>query len=210
MYTNIDNRHGIVTIGRWLELHRPDLPFDFPTIKILEGLDIIMRNNVFAFGSRHFKQCNGTAMGTPCACTYATIYYSYHEETSLLQPNNNLLFYRRLIDDAFIIQRNIPDGYTRFMQRMNSFGDDGARLEWESPGPSRAVDFLDRHIKLNPNGSITTSTYQKPMNLYLFRPPTSAQPPSILYGLIYGTLHRLFWQNSEFTTFEAFTLKFFK
>jgi hypothetical protein len=210
MYTNIDNSQGIATIGRWLELHRPNLPSDFPSIKILEGLDIIMRNNVFAFGSHYFKQCNGTAMGTPCACTYATIYYSYHEETSLLQPDNNLLFYRRLIDDAFIIQRNIPDGYEHFMQRMNSFGDDGARLEWESPGPSRAVDFLDLHIKLNPNGSITTSTYQKPMNLYLFRPPTSAQPPSILYGLIYGTLHRLFWQNSEFTTFEAFTLKFFK
>jgi hypothetical protein len=48
------------------------------------------------------------------------------------------------------------------------------------------------------------------MNFYLFCPPTSAQPPSILYGLIYGTLHRLFWQNLEFTTFEAFTLKFFK
>ncbi len=47
------------------------------------------------------------------------------------------------------------------------------------------------------------------MNLYLFCPPTSAQPPSILYGPIHGTLHRLFWHNSEFTTFEAFTLKFF-
>jgi hypothetical protein len=158
MYTNIDNSHGIATIGRWLELHRPNLPSDFPSIEILEGLDIIMRNNIFVFGSHYFKQCNGTAMGTPCACTYATIYYSYHEETSLLQPNNNLLFYRRLIDDALIIQRNIPDRYEHFMQRMNSFGDDGARLEWESPGPSRAVDFLDLHIKLNPNGSITTST----------------------------------------------------
>jgi hypothetical protein len=72
---------------------------------------------------------------------------------------------------------------------MNSFGNNGARLEWESPGLSRAADFLDLHIKLNPNGSITTSTYQKPMNLYLFRPPTSAKPASVLYGLIYGTLH---------------------
>jgi hypothetical protein len=210
MYTNIDNDHGIATIGRWLELHRSDLPFGFPTQKILEGLDIIMRHNVFSFGTRFYRQRNGTAMGTPCACTFATIYFSYHEETSLLQPDSALLFYRRLIDDGFIIQRNIPHGYNNFMLRMNSFGDDGARLEWESPGPARAVDFLDLTIQLNLDGSITTSTYQKPMNLYLFRPPTSAQPPSILYGLIYGTLHRLFWQNSEFTTFEAFTLKFFK
>jgi hypothetical protein len=67
---------------------------------------------------------------------------------------------------------------------MNSFGDDRGQLEWESPGPSRAVNFLNLHIKLNPNGSITTSMHQKPMNLYLFCPSTSAKPPSFLYGLI--------------------------
>ena len=92
MYTNIDNQHGIDTIGRWLNLHRADLPTDFPSIKILEGLDIIMRNNVFSFGNRFFKQANGTAMGTPGACSYATIYYGYHEETVL--PNlTSLLFF---------------------------------------------------------------------------------------------------------------------
>jgi hypothetical protein len=150
MYTNIDNSHGIATIGQWLELHCPGLPSNFPSIKILEGLDIIMRNNVFAFGSGYFKQCNGTAMGTPCTCTYATIYYSYHEEILLLKPNNDLLFYQRLIHDAFIIQRNISNAYNCFvMQRMNSFGDNRARLEWESSRPLRAVDFLDLHIKLN-------------------------------------------------------------
>jgi hypothetical protein len=47
MYTNIDNRHGIKTIGRWLNLHRAELPPDFPLQKILESLGIIMRNNVF-------------------------------------------------------------------------------------------------------------------------------------------------------------------
>jgi hypothetical protein len=75
MYTNINKSHGIAMIARWLELLHPDLPSGFSSIKILEGLDIIMCNNVFAFGSLYFKQCNCTAM-TPCACTYATIYYS--------------------------------------------------------------------------------------------------------------------------------------
>ena len=56
-------------------------------------------------------------MGTPCACTYATIYFSYHEETKLLKPESTLLFYRRLIDDAFVIQHNVPNGYEHFMQR---------------------------------------------------------------------------------------------
>jgi hypothetical protein len=168
MYTNIDNTHGIETIGRWFALHKSDMPYNFPTLKILEGLDIIMRNNVFSFGNRFFKQANGTAMGTPCACSYATIYYSYHEETALLQPGIAPIFYRRLIDDAYVILDNTLHGYNQFMTAMNSFGEDGARLVWESPGPGRAVDFLDLHIQLNQDGSLTTSTFQKPMNLYLF------------------------------------------
>jgi hypothetical protein len=130
MNTNIDNRHGIATIGWWLELHCSHLPSDFPSKQNLEGLDIIMCNNVFAFGSHYFKQCNGTAMGTPCVCTCATIYYSYHEETSLLQPDNNLLpvLYWLLIGNVFIIQCSIPNGYKRFKEPINSFGDDGAQL----------------------------------------------------------------------------------
>jgi hypothetical protein len=58
-----------------------------------------------------------------------------------------------------MIQRNTPSGYERFIQPRSSFGYNGAQLEWESPGPSCAVDFLGLHIKLNPNGSITTRKY---------------------------------------------------
>jgi hypothetical protein len=62
------------------------------------------------------------------------------------------------------------------MQCMDSFGDDVVRLEsWESTGPTREVGFLDLHIQPTPDGSITTSTYQKPMNVHLFCPPTSVQ-----------------------------------
>jgi hypothetical protein len=60
-----------------------------------------MRNNVLSVDNQFSKQVNGTAMGTPCACSYnATIYYSYHEETVLLQPNIAPIFYLRLIDNA--------------------------------------------------------------------------------------------------------------
>ena len=106
MYSNINTDHGIATIARWLELHRSELPRDFPTALVLDGLDTVMRYNVFSFGSRRFLQLDGTAMGTSCACNYATIYYSYHEETKLLVDDTHLLlFYRRYIDDALIIQR---------------------------------------------------------------------------------------------------------
>jgi hypothetical protein len=212
MYTNIDNDHGIESIGRWFDLHAAELPPGFPIQKILAGLDIIMRNNIFTFGNRCWKQLNGTAMGTPCACAYATIYYSYFEETALVTPDNphGILFYRRLIDDALIIQRDRPGAHDRFLAAMNSFGNPGARLEWESSGASRSDIFLDFTLKLNDRHGVDTQTYQKPMNLYLYRPPSSAQPPSILYGLIYGTLHRYYWQNNNRCDFDHFSTLFFR
>ncbi len=79
-----------------------------------------------------------------------------------------------------------------------------------SDPPGREVDFLDLHIRLDPTGSISTTSFQKPMNLYLYRPHTSAQPSSILYGLIYGTLHRYYWHNTERSMFEQFAWKFFQ
>ena len=66
-----------------------------------------MTRNVFQFGNRYFLQLTGTAMGTPCACVYATLYYSYWEETNLLQDQATLdslgsTCIRRPADDAVV------------------------------------------------------------------------------------------------------------
>jgi hypothetical protein len=209
MYANINTDHALEVMYLWFDLHAHDLPKDFPRTKISYGLDLIMRNNVFTFGNRYWIQKNGTAMGTSCACMYATIYYSYHEETELI-PMNGVLFYRRLIDDAFVILRNPELNFAPFAANMKEYGPPDKRLDWEVMSPSRCVDFLDLTVRITPAGLITTRTFQKPMNLYLYRPPSSAQPPSILYGLIFGTLHRYFWQNSDRSDMEHFTNLFFE
>jgi hypothetical protein len=55
------------------------------------------------------------------------------------------------------------------MQSMNPFEDDGACLKWKAPGPAHGVDFLNLHIQFILDGSITTSTCEKLMNLYQFQ-----------------------------------------
>ena len=80
---------------------------------------------------------------------------------------------------------------------MNSFtSSTGLHLTWEATEPTKQVDFLDLTITLDEDGSIFTKTYQKKMNLYLYRPPTSAQPTNILKGQIYGSIHKYYWQNT--------------
>jgi hypothetical protein len=87
MYTNIDASHSIETMDHWPELHcseilKIDLDFNFDLV--IQLLTIVMNNNVFQFDDCWFHQQNGTAMGMSVACVYATIYYSYHEEMTLI------------------------------------------------------------------------------------------------------------------------------
>ena len=52
---------------------------NYPKELLLLAMNIVMRMNVFEFGRDTFRQLDGTAMGTPSACMYATIYYAFHE-----------------------------------------------------------------------------------------------------------------------------------
>jgi hypothetical protein len=217
MYTNINTQHGLDTLRNWFHLHRHDLPRRFPVDMILAATELIMTCNVFQFDDTYWLQTSGTAMGTSLACMYATVYYAYHEETILLPQfhhteRNALLHYSRLIDDTFQIwdlallppQFTIAT-FTKQLQHVMHFG----TLPWEVEPPRKSVNFLDLTITLAPDGSLTTSTYVKPMNLHLYIPPTSAHPNGVLKSLIFGTLQRYWAQNSDRRTYIDTTRAFY-
>ena len=85
-------------------LHEKELPpAAFPTETVISLLARVMNNTVFQINDCWFQQINGTVMGISIACIYATIYYSYHEETCPLfekYDKNLILFYRCFIDDV--------------------------------------------------------------------------------------------------------------
>ena len=194
-YTNINTDHAIEILGKWFALHQEQLAENFPKELVLQGVKRLMENNVFTFGDRYFLQKNGTAMGTNVACMYATIYYSYHEEMQLLHLSY-IKFYRRLIDDAFIIFDDRKGSFDDLESNMNDFGPTNKRLHWTTEQPATTIDFLDLTITIQDDGTITTKTFQKTMNLYLYRTPDSCQPANILYSFVYGLIHRYYWQNT--------------
>jgi hypothetical protein len=93
---------------------------------------------------------------------------------------------------------------------MNSFGEVGRRLKWDATPPGDKVDFMDLTITLLPTGDIVTSTYQKPMNLYLYLPPSSAHAPALFQSIVYSTLKRLRIQNTHDEDFQRFVKLFFE
>jgi hypothetical protein len=200
MYTNIETQQALTSMQDFIQSNIHNIQESFPTSLFLQVLEIVMKNNIFSFGDTFWIQQIGTAMGTPTACSYASITYGQHENTQILPKfKSHLLYYKRYIDDVFGIwlpsATNNHETWEQFKAMLNNW----AGLRWKIQEPSQKTVFLDLNIQLS-NATIVTSTFQKSLNLYLYIPPLSAHPPSCLKGLIAGEMRRYWLQNNP----EAF------
>jgi hypothetical protein len=198
MYTNIDPVEGISTIKKYLIEYNKEIR-DLVSIPfICDLLKLVMENNVFQFESTWWKQKVGTAMGTPCACIYATMFFAWFERQKIMTKyKNNFILYCRQIDDIFgiwIDDSRFPNRWNEFKNDLNSY----CKLDWNTEELSHSVNFLDLTIEINKTtGKIQYKTFQKPMNLFLYIPGHSAHPPGIIKSLIFGLVHTYFRQNSQ-------------
>jgi len=218
MYTNIDTNTGIWAFEMLFSEYSNLIPNDFPRELFLNTLRVVMENNIFKFGDTYWLQTQGTAMGTPAAPLYSILTYGYYENTTILNNfKGNLLYYKRFIDDIFgiwIDDDNSGKDFTQclkdqtktwenFKNTLNQFGS----LKWNVESLTKSTNFLDITITIK-DKQLTTVTYQKPLNLYLYIPPLSAHPSSCFKGLITGELYRYWWQNTEEKDFIDITTKF--
>ena len=137
-------------------------------------------------------------MGTPPAPHYATIYYWLHESKFLPQYQNHVVFYKCFINDVLGIWLPHPNPkinsqlWEEFTTSMNNY----PGLTWEFNTPTNKVHFMDLTISIT-SGNISTSLFEKPLNLHLYIPPHSAHPPVLLPGIVHSTLFRIFTLCSD-------------
>ena len=211
MYTSIPTETALAKITRFLRRHERIHNEKLPYNAIIEGLGIVMRRCAFTFGDTYWEQLSGTAMGTPPAPPYATIYFGLEEQKFLRHHRANLLFYRRFIDDVFGIwiksQIRANPGVERSdssaasettneeedAKRWELFLDDldsAPGLVWETETPKKSVVFMDLTLTIE-NGRIISSLYEKPSNRHLYIPPHSCHPPGMITGVVYGMVRRI-------------------
>ena len=109
-----------------------------------------------------------------------------------------MIFYKRFIDDIFGIWLPHPNAqinkrlWDEFTKSMNNY----PGLTWEFNQPSDKVDFMDLTISIQ-NGQISTSLFEKTLNLHFYIPPHSVHPPGLLPGNVHSTLFRIFTLCSD-------------
>ena len=208
MYTNIHLGHALPSLEEFL-CHSPlgkeiVCKVGLCLAMILHALELVMNNNVFAFGDTFWLQTAGTAMGIPPAPTWATIYYCLCE-ILVIPEFDELRFYRRYIDDRFAAwladpTRDNNAQLKAFKARMQSFGLEHCfftenlslqPLQWTFSELSSSAIFLDLNISINALGKISTTIYEKELYLYLYITALSCHSRGVLRELIFGTVHRV-------------------
>lgn len=187
MYTNIPTNIALRKIAEYLH-DNEDLFPGIPTDALIAALKLVMKNNIFTFGDTGWLQKTGTAMGTPPAPPWATLYFAIHEDPLLDKYADSLVYYVRFLDDILgIWNDDDPTTWESFLRDLNAY----PGLTWETSPLSTSCNFMDLTISIE-NNRCTTTLFEKSLNLYLYIPPHSSHPPGVLSGMVMGTLYRIY------------------
>jgi hypothetical protein len=168
--------------------------------KIIADLDFecsdftkfVLRHSYTEYNNSAYQQKSGIAMGTNSAVSLANIYMG-HLIDPLLENHPNVLFYRRFIDDLFILWNGTDAQWLTLKCEINNV-DDQILIDFSNESTSDLstnVVFLDLNIGICPiTNRFRTSIYQKPLNKYFYITPTSHHVPHTFSGFIKGELTR--------------------
>ena len=160
LYTNIPHEEGIESVLHYMKLHANTLPPGTPsphTIGVL--LEAILKNNNLSFMDRHFVQLVGTAMGTKAAPPYANLFMGCHEETIQEAFIWAIPFWKRFIDDIFLIFL----GTTKQLQSMKDFMNNlHPTIKFTFEHSTQEISFLDMKIHIGTDRKLSTTLYRKP------------------------------------------------
>ena len=208
LYTSIPPSDGIKACLEALHSSVDSFP-DRPDPSVLSCLlEVVLKNNIFEFDGKVFKQLQGTAMGTKLAPAYANIFMGALENSILSHAPLKPSYYRRFIDDIFVLWPHSEADLKIFLLHMNSFH---PSIKFTSEFDINRITFLDVNVYKGPNSLSTKKldieTHIKPTNKQAYIHAKSHHPPGASKGLAIGEMKRYLRMNSRIETFNHFNAK---
>ena len=149
LYTNIPHADGINACIYFIEKYRHELPTFVPNTTILKTLfKFVLENNYFHFDNILYKQLFGTAMGTRMAPPYANLFLGKLEEEHILNKKfkNNIKFYKRFLDDIFLIWKGTLPEFDIFLDHINNLHE---TINFTCQYSTNEMNFLDTTIYID-------------------------------------------------------------
>lgn len=205
LYPNIDTKKAIIALDLLLREGKVA-----QTPLLVQLTRVIFENNFLKseFSSDIYHQTFGIAMGTPFAVTAANAFMYYHERDIIELYSRNLTLYKRFIDDIFVIWEGPRETLLEFLSAINT-KDERIKITYEISDSK--ISFLDLLLfKDSVINKLQYSTFQKPLNKYLYIPYESFHPASNKKAFIKGELMRYARNSSTFRSFDETRQLFWK
>jgi hypothetical protein len=195
MYTNIKWIHfrpalrAVLEDGEWYDEETRNW--------ILTAADFLWRHTVFRSGTKIYQQVDGIPMGIHCGPVFANLFMARYEKYYLrnMPPD---FFYRRYIDDCFVIDSSDE-------RVENAIRCPGLDIQWAHSG--HGISFLDVYFHTHPEEpGICFKPFEKALNHHQYLPWASSHPISVKKGMIKGELSRIraiCYKRSYFLTWKA-------
>ena len=98
LHPSIPHDEGLIVLRNQ---HDKFIDKTVPTEDMIKIAEFVLKNNLFEFNSKFYKQISGTAIGTKFAPPYACIFMDYIETEFLKSQEIKPWLWKRFIDDIF-------------------------------------------------------------------------------------------------------------
>jgi len=205
LYTNIPHSEGLKACLQAFKYWEEINPQQPPAEILCNLLEVVLKNNMFEFNNKQYKQLYGTAMGTRTAPSYANTFMGSLEQTILESTQKKPKYYRRYIDDILMIWEYSEEDLDRFIESMNSFHHS---IKFTVEKSLEKVTFLDINILKDETflstNKLSVETHIKKTNKLAYVHRSSYHPTSTGKGIAIGEAKRYLRTNSNELTFKSF------
>ena len=150
----------IESVLHCMKLHAntlPPSPRSPHTTEVL--LETILKNNNLSFMDRHFLQLVGTAIGTKAAPPYAILFMGRQEETIREAFIWAIPFWKRFVDDIFLIFLVTT---IQLQSRKDIMNNLHPTIKFTFEHSTQDISFLDMKIHIGADRKLSTTLYRKP------------------------------------------------
>lgn len=185
LYTNIPHEEGIDACKHFMENnnYNGNLSID----NICKLIRVVLENNFFQFDNVYYLQKLGTAMGSPMAPAFASLFMGKLEQTFLntceLRPD----IWFRFLDDIFMTWSHSLDDLNIFIDKLNNIH---PFIKFTYNISESNVTFLDVDVSIDGTQDIVTNVHVKQTNVHQYVEYSSCHPKPCKDGIPYSQAKR--------------------
>ena len=184
LYPNIPHEEGLSALRKRLDNRKEKY---ISTDTLCDLAEVVLKNNIFKFSKKIFKQKRGTAIGTKFAPPYSILFMAELEEAILKEADFKPYLWWRYIDDIFFLWEH---GEEKLRSFINDINENHPTIKFTAEWSKTSINFLDVTASIA-DGIIETDLYVKPTGSHRYLLSSSCHPFYCKRGIPYSQALRL-------------------